>query len=40
MESLGSCMLVLCLLDFCRLYCGIDLHIGGLAYYVYPLYQQ
>jgi cycloeucalenol cycloisomerase len=39
MESLGTCMLVLCLLDFCRLHCGIDLHIGGLAYYVYPLQQ-
>ncbi len=35
MESFGASMLVLCLLDFCRIYCGIDLNISGVAYYVY-----
>lgn len=31
MEALGSGMLVLCLLDFCRLYLGVKLEIPGLA---------
>ena len=35
MEVLGSSMLVLLLLDFCRLYCGIELHISGIGYYLY-----
>lgn len=35
MEVLGASMLVLCLLDFCRIYCGIDLHISGVAYYLF-----
>jgi cycloeucalenol cycloisomerase len=35
MEALGTSMLVLCLLDFARIYCGIDLNISGVAYYVY-----
>jgi cycloeucalenol cycloisomerase len=34
-EAMGCCMIVLLLLDFCRLACGIDLHISGVAYYVY-----
>jgi len=35
MEAMGCGMIVLLLLDFCRLYCGIDLHISGVAYYIY-----
>lgn len=35
MEVLGTSMLVLCLLDFCRIYCGIELKISGVAYYLY-----
>lgn len=36
MEALGASMAVLLLLDFCRLYCEIPLHIGGVGYYLYP----
>jgi cycloeucalenol cycloisomerase len=35
MESMGTGMIVLLLLDFCRLLCNIPLNIGGVAYYVY-----
>lgn len=35
MEVLGSSMLVLTMLDVCRLMCGIDLHIGSVGYYLY-----
>lgn len=35
MEALGCSMLVLCLLDFCRIYFGIELNISGVAYYLY-----
>jgi len=35
MEVLGSSMLVLTLLDICRLKCGIELHIGSVGYYLY-----
>jgi cycloeucalenol cycloisomerase len=34
-EALGASMLVLCLLDFARLACGIALTIPGLGYYLY-----
>ena len=34
-ESLGSGMLVLLLLDFGRLMCGIELRIAGQGYYLY-----
>lgn len=35
MEAMGAGMLVLLLLDFCRIYCGIELNIPGVAYYIY-----
>lgn len=35
MEVLGSSMLVLTMLDVCRLMCGIDLRIGSVGYYLY-----
>lgn len=35
MEACGAGMLVLCLLDFCRIYCGIELSISGVAYYLF-----
>mmetsp|Transcript_27211 Transcript_27211/g.54517 ORF Transcript_27211/g.54517 Transcript_27211/m.54517 type:complete len:321 (-) Transcript_27211:98-1060(-) len=34
-ESLGTCMLVLILLDAGRLYCGIDFEMSGVWYYVF-----
>ena len=34
-EALGSCMLVLMLLDACRLYCGIEISMTGVGYYLY-----
>jgi len=34
-EALGSGMLVLLLLDFGRLLCGIELRIAGQGYYLY-----
>lgn len=36
MEAMGTGMIVLCLLDFCRIYLDIPLHIPGKAYYLYP----
>lgn len=35
LEALGASMLVLCLLDFCRLACQVPLHIAGVGYYIY-----
>jgi len=35
LEAMGAGMIVLILLDFCRLALGIPLTIGGVAYYVY-----
>ena len=35
MEVLGASMLVLCLLDFCRIALDIPLNIAGKAYYIY-----
>jgi cycloeucalenol cycloisomerase len=35
MEAMGSSMIVLLLLDFCRIACGIELNIPGIAYYLY-----
>lgn len=35
MEAMGSSMIVLLLLDFCRLGCGIALEIPGVGYYLY-----
>lgn len=35
METMGAGMIVLLLLDFCRIYCGIELSIMGTAYYLY-----
>jgi cycloeucalenol cycloisomerase len=35
MEAMGTSMIVLLLLDFGRLYCGIGLNIGGDGYYEY-----
>lgn len=35
LEALGVSMLVLTLLDICRLYCGIELNITSVGYYVY-----
>jgi cycloeucalenol cycloisomerase len=35
MEALGASMLVLCLLDFARLYLSIELKIPGILYYIY-----
>ena len=35
MESFGASMIVLCLLDFCRLLCNVPLNISGVLYYVY-----
>jgi cycloeucalenol cycloisomerase len=35
MEALGCSMLVLCLLDFCRLYLDVPLNISGVLYYIY-----
>lgn len=40
MEALGASMLVLLLLDFCRLKCGIELHIGSVGYYLYTGIQK
>ena len=34
-EAMGTGMIVLLLLDFCRLYCGIELTIGGVGYYIF-----
>jgi cycloeucalenol cycloisomerase len=36
MEACGSSMIVLCLLDFCRLALGIALKIGGVGYAITP----
>ena len=38
-EALACGMLVLLLLDFCRLGCNINLFIPGVAYYVYQPLQ-
>lgn len=35
MESMGTSMIVLLGLDFCRLLCGIELKISGVLYYLY-----
>lgn len=35
LEVCGASMIVLCLLDFCRLACNIELTIGGVGYYIY-----
>jgi len=35
MEAFGASMIVLCLLDFCRIYLNIPLTIPGKAYYLY-----
>lgn len=35
MEAFGASMIVLCLLDFCRIYLNIPLTIAGKAYYLY-----
>lgn len=35
LEVCGASMIVLCLLDFCRLACNIELTITGVGYYVY-----
>jgi hypothetical protein len=35
MEVMAASMIVLLLLDFCRIAFGIDLNISGTAYYVY-----
>jgi len=34
-DAMGCGMIVLLMLDFCRLACGIDLHVTGVAYYVF-----
>jgi hypothetical protein len=34
-EASGASMIVLCLLDFCRLYAEVPLTIGGVGYYIY-----
>ena len=39
MESFGTSMMVLCLLDFGRLACGIPLTIPGVPYYIYRFKQ-
>lgn len=36
MEAMGTSMIVLLLLDFCRIALGIPLDISGVAYYIYP----
>lgn len=35
MESFGASMIVLCLLDICRLYLNVPLQMSGVLYYVY-----
>ena len=35
MDAMGQSMVILLLLDFCRLACGIELRVGGVGYYLY-----